>query len=236
MALRIRTGIVPAVLLAAVLVGCGTTTEQTATSTAPQTTTSASVGSPSASVTVSAPETSATAPASTVTATVTDTVTASATTEVSEPTAGETSASEETTATTLDGPSKAWFTAYCSGLAPLTDVSSILGDSSEPAAAADQITAIGTALGRSVGQLVGMAPPTFAGGPEFASSAISTMTDLGTQLVDTGEQLRQGDGSGIAALQETLKDGPLRDLATLQASADIKSEIAGLDACQALAG
>jgi len=207
--------------------------------------------SPSNTSSVSTMDTSAvqtTADAGTSTDAMTESSESESTESGGEETGGEesmvTSASPTTTVGNdsgeLDADSVTWFETFCTGLKPLTDLSSMgtqNGSSSDPGSldqVAKTIATAGTALTDTSGKLAGLPAPGFEGGADFATKSIAGLEKLGTTFTSAADKIAKGDQSGVQDLSGVMSGGELQDLAAIDATAATKAAIAKIPACKDL--
>ncbi|WP_395728757.1 hypothetical protein [Nakamurella sp.] len=175
---------------------------------------------------------SSTASSSTASST-TSSATAESSFEASRPVATTTVGGD---ATSLDEQSTAWFSALCTGMAPLGD----LTNASTQQEVSDAMIAAGEAF-RSTGETLGtLPPPTFDGGDVLAENtqsgfqvAATAFTDLGNKVLE----IKDGDTAGqqqIAKdLQAAAQDTPI---AQMQLTPALTAAVQQIPACQKVFG
>ncbi len=131
---------------------------------------------------------------------------------------GDTTSSEDTGAvdpSIIDAPTEAWFDAYCTGLAPLTDMDSLSSDISAAGTDLTQIQsvivtkvgALGTALTSTSTTLSTMPPPTFSGGDTLAGTVIAKLADSGSKITSSVAEVQAVNATADpTALQTALTD------------------------------
>lgn len=116
---------------------------------------------------------------------------------------------------TLDGPTEAWFTAYCSAISPLmTSLFEVMGVMFDPEMA-DDVTAAQQAIAEvfaDAGQsfsatgetLAGMPPPNITAGDEIAPQVVAMFTMAGPQLSAAAEELANADVATMDDLSDEI--------------------------------
>ena len=128
--------------------------------------------------------------------------------------AGDTGSSGDDATTTtigngsLDAQSAAWFDAFCTGLAPLSDAGQAMAgaDATDPAAqlstSVAAFNAIADAFTNTANTLKGLPAPTFAHGDEIASKIVTGLSQAGPQIkaaAQTLSQVKATDEAGVQA-------------------------------------
>ncbi len=255
-----RTSVFGAMTAAALLlVGCSST-GGTATA-ASSTSAVQSLGSSGASSTAAV-----SSPAGTTTATSSAAPTSSAAAGTDGQPTGAAGTDDSTTATTktvgdttgaIDAQTTVWFTAFCTGFAPVIDVtssmSSLGADMANPATAQKKLVSLYSSLGstftKTAATLKGLPAPTFPGGATFASQTITAFESAGPAFTSQAKQIAAAnvtsDPSSLSSAMIGLSDSmgkavaPLEKLGTLKLTAQTQAALEKIPACakiQSLAG
>lgn len=103
-----------------------------------------------------------------------------------------------------DAATTTWFTAYCSGLAPLTDLSSAM-PSMDPSGGPDAIKkSIGTlyktfgdAMTNTSAKLKDLPAPSFSGGDKFASTTVTALSTIGKTFEDGAAKIKSASAADL---------------------------------------
>lgn len=158
------------------------------------------------------------------------------------------SGAENTAATTtvgndsgeLDEASVAWFDTFCTGLKPLTDLSSMGADmggtsgSPDMTKAGEQVSAAGTALSDTAGKLADLPAPGFEGGADFATKSVAGLKELGSVFTEAGKKIAAGDQSGLSDMAGQMNSDALTELGKIDATDATKAAIAKIPSCQSM--
>ena len=174
---------------------------------------------------------------------------------------GSSSASDLTTAPTttvgddsssLDAPTSAWFTAFCSGFTPVVDLTSdtsaLTSAATDPAKGqkvlVDFYNKIGMAFTDTSAKLKSLPAPTFDGGPAFATKVVTALGKAGPTFTDTAKKLAAVDvtkdpsafASAVSGLSTSMTTAlqPLQDLGSLKMTPQTMAGFEALPACAAL--
>lgn len=156
----------------------------------------------------------------------------------------------------LDAPTVSWFDTFCAGLAPLgtldlsEEVNSGPTDAPDPAdpdnsnqkqTLVSNVSAAAAAFSQTSQALAAQEPPTFDGGAEFATAAVSGLGAAGEQIsaaVTTFDAVPAGATDEYWAAKNALRTAALGALAPLQTLAEPPADVQGgvrqIPSCQAL--
>ncbi len=156
----------------------------------------------------------------------------------------------------LDAPTVSWFDTFCAGLAPLgtLDLSEAVNsgptDAPDPAdpdnsiqkqTLVSSVSAAAAAFSQTSQALAAQEPPTFDGGAEFATAAVSGLGAAGQQIsaaVTTFDAVPAGATGEYWAAKNALRTAALGALAPLQTLAEPPADVQGgvrqIPSCQAL--
>jgi hypothetical protein len=156
----------------------------------------------------------------------------------------------------LDAPTVSWFDTFCAGLAPLgtldlsEEVNSGPTDAPDPAdpdnsiqkqTLVSSVSAAAAAFSQTSQALAAQEPPTFDGGAEFATAAVSGLGAAGEQIsaaVTTFDTVPAGATDEYWAAKNALRTAALSALAPLQTltepPADVQGGVRQIPSCQAL--
>lgn len=249
-----RISLTAALGAALLLAGCSSTsgtatanTSSTVSSTAPSTSSSpdspavsagSSVSAPAGSAASSAPESSGGAVASSGVA---DSSSRSPATTVGD------------SNTSLDAQSAAWLSTFCGGFAPVIALgqdasASISAQGTAPAKVQSAIVTLYQALGQAftetASKLKDLPPPTFDGGPAFATKVVTGLESAGPVFTANATKFKAidiskdpsaftGAVSGLAASMTTAM-APLGDLGSLKLTPQTRAAFEALPACAKL--
>ncbi|GAA1996011.1 hypothetical protein JL107_07350 [Nakamurella flavida] len=156
----------------------------------------------------------------------------------------EMSASATTTVggdtTTLDAQSTTFFDTFCTGLAPLKQLSAA-GDSlgNDPAAIGTLFGQIGDAMTATGTQLQSTPPPTFEGGDALAAQFVDTLSKVGPAFSQFGTQAAAVNPNDPAAGQQLLSGlesvfAEAQGLTAIDASEGVKKAVAAIPSCEGI--
>lgn len=167
--------------------------------------------------------------------------------------------SEESTETTvtvgsggLDGQSANWFSTMCTGLAPMADIGTKMGDAASPTADpkaaqqsfVDYFNQLGDAFTDTATKLASTPPPTFDKGPEIAGKIVQALGAAGPALKNSASQLAAAKVTDAASLSTAIEAASASMQTQMQALSldgyelDPKTEAAvdALPSCKAMNG
>lgn len=176
------------------------------------------------------------------------------------PSSGQDTSSSKTATTTvgdssgsLDAASAAWFSTFCTGFTPVVTLgksagSSIAAQATNPAKAQAAIVDLYQTFGRSftdtAAKLKDLAPPTFNGGPAFASKVVTALQTAGPVFTANAAKLKAIDvtkdpssfSTALSGLSTTMTTalGPLQDLGSLKLTPQTQAAFEALPACAKL--
>jgi hypothetical protein len=259
-----RISLMAALGAAVLLAGCsstsGTATANTSASTAssaPAVASSASQSSAPSSEAASSAASSAPASSAPVSS---GPATSGSTAASAASPSGQDTSSSKTAATTvgdssgsLDAASAAWFSTFCTGFTPVVTLgksagSSIAAQATNPAKAQAAIVDLYQTFGRSftdtAAKLKDLAPPTFNGGPAFASKVVTALQTAGPVFTANAAKLKAIDvtkdpssfSTALSGLSTTMTTalGPLQDLGSLKLTPQTQAAFEALPACAKL--
>jgi hypothetical protein len=259
-----RISLMAALGAAVLLAGCsstsGTATANTSASTAssaPAVASSASQSSAPSSEAASSAASSAPASSAPVSS---GPATSGSTAASAASPSGQDTSSSKTAATTvgdssgsLDAASAAWFSTFCTGFTPVVTLgksagSSIAAQATNPAKAQGAIVDLYQTFGRSftdtAAKLKDLAPPTFNGGPAFASKVVTALQTAGPVFTANAAKLKAIDvtkdpssfSTALSGLSTTMTTalGPLQDLGSLKLTPQTQAAFEALPACAKL--
>lgn len=139
----------------------------------------------------------------------------------------------------LDADSVAWFDAFCSGIGSTMNMDSMANQTStDPAdmqkAMAEALSTSGKAATDTAATLEGLPAPGFDGGADFATKSVAGLKELGQAFSTAAEKSAAGDQSALEEITKLSENGPMKDLAAIAASPEIKSAIAEIPSCKTL--
>jgi hypothetical protein len=155
--------------------------------------------------------------------------------------------------TSLDAASAAWFSTFCGGFAPVVTLaqtagSSIAAQAGDPAKAqaaiVDLYSSFGSAFTGTASKLKGLPPPTFDGGPAFATKVVTALQTAGPAFTADAKKIKALDvtkdpssfSTALAGLSGDMTSAlaPMQDLGSLKLTAQTQSAFEALPACAKL--
>lgn len=153
----------------------------------------------------------------------------------------------------LDAPSAAWFSTFCGGFAPVVTLAqtagtSIAAQAGDPTKAQTAIvnlySSFGTAFTDTASKLKSLPPPTFDGGPAFATKVVTALQKAGPAFTTNAAKIKALDvtkdpaafGTAMSSLSSDMTSAlaPLQDLGSLKLTAQTQSAFEALPACAKL--
>lgn len=120
--------------------------------------------------------------------------------------------------TEFDAQTTTWFDTFCTGMAPLQDLSNISTATSNQQIS-DALSTAGTAFQDTAGKLSALPAPTFDGGDQLARTVQSGLESFGQTFVDFSSQaaqLKEGDTAALQQfetdLESEMSQSPIADL------------------------
>lgn len=155
--------------------------------------------------------------------------------------------------TSLDAASAQWFSTFCGGFAPVVALAQTAGASigaqaTDPAKAQTSIVNLyqtfGQAFTETASKLQVLAPPTFDGGPAFATKVVAALQTAGPTFTANATKLKAidvtkdpgGFSSALSGLGATMMTAmaPLQDLGALKLTPQTQAAFEALPACAKL--
>lgn len=259
-----RISLMAALGAAVLLAGCsstsGTATANTSASTASSAASSAPAVASSASQSSAPSSEAASSAASSAPVSSGPATSGSTAASAASPSSGQDTSSSKTATTTvgdssgsLDAASAAWFSTFCTGFTPVVTLgksagSSIAAQATNPAKAQAAIVDLYQTFGRSftdtAAKLKDLAPPTFNGGPAFASKVVTALQTAGPVFTANAAKLKAIDvtkdpssfSTALSGLSTTMTTalGPLQDLGSLKLTPQTQAAFEALPACAKL--
>ncbi|QNK82707.1 hypothetical protein [Nakamurella sp. PAMC28650] len=259
-----RISLMAALGAAVLLAGCsstsGTATANTSASTASSAASSAPAVASSASQSSAPSSEAASSAASGAPVSSGPATSGSTAASAASPSSGQDTSSSKTATTTvgdssgsLDAASAAWFSTFCGGFTPVVTLaqsagSSIAAQATNPAKAQAAIVDLYQTFGRSftdtAAKLKDLAPPTFNGGPAFASKVVTALQTAGPVFTANAAKLKAIDvtkdpssfSTALSGLSTTMTTalGPLQDLGSLKLTPQTQAAFEALPACAKL--
>lgn len=138
--------------------------------------------------------------------------------------------------TEFDTQTTTWFDTMCTGIAPLSELSSSLSTAASTADLSTTMTSVGTAFTDTALKLQDLPAPTFDGGDALAQTVEQGLQNFGQTFVDFGvraAQLKDGDSAGLQQfqndLQSELADSPVTQL---DATPAVQQQIQKIPSCE----
>jgi predicted small secreted protein len=171
-----------------------------------------------------------------------------------EETTSEESSSEGTTlgqgATGIDEQTTVWFDTYCTAMAPVLDLQNLGSelDTSDLEGTfktlSEAMNKLGAAFTDASAKLKDAPPPTFDGGPEFASKILTAFEELGPKFTALGEEFAKADPSDPASMQNLQTLGqdlqsaaePMQEFANMKVTPEVQMAIMQIPSCAKMTG